>query len=138
MTDRGPLDAPLACPFLAFEDDRDGRSLRPDHRHRCFAEIRPAPRALAHQERYCLTAGFASCPTFLDWARREAAAVRDPSGGEAARGVVSPGPMPPTGEGRSSIAVAGASDAAPSAGLTGERDWAAPPPWSGGREPGGP
>ena len=125
VTDRGPLDAPLACPFLAFEDDRDGRSLRPDHRHRCFAEIRPAPRALAHQERYCLTAAFATCPTFLDWARREAAAVREPTGGAV-----------PVGEG-------GPVDEAIEAGSVSEaeelprRDWAAPPPWAG-REGGPP
>lgn len=135
VTDRGPLDAPLACPFLAFEDDRDGRSLRPDHRHRCFAEVRPAPRAIAHQERYCLTPAFTTCPTFLDWARREAAVVREPSGGEAARGVATQSSVAPAGERRGSIAVGAAADAAPGTGPAGERDWAAPPPWAGGRVP---
>jgi hypothetical protein len=79
MTERGlPLvDGAPACPFVAFEDDRDERAPSPDHRHRCYAEIRPAPRALAHQEAYCLSSAFPVCPTFQDWARREAARTRD-------------------------------------------------------------
>jgi len=64
-----------ACPFIAFEDDRDHRADRPDYRHRCFAATQPEPRALPHQERYCLAVGFPQCPVFLDWARQEAAAV---------------------------------------------------------------
>ncbi|TMD28355.1 MAG: hypothetical protein E6I94_08515 [Chloroflexi bacterium] len=77
MTERGPapVDRATACPFVAFDDDRDARAERPDHRHRCYAERRPAPRAIAHQESYCLSAGFPTCPTFQDWARREAAHV---------------------------------------------------------------
>ncbi len=66
----------IACPFVAFVDDRDERADLPDHRHRCYAEIRPAQRALAHQQAFCLSAGFAACPTFQDWARREAARAR--------------------------------------------------------------
>src|SRR5690349_10664841 len=78
MTDRGlpTADGSPACPFVAFEDDRDERADRPDHRHRCFAEAVPAPRALAHQEAYCLSSAFPVCPTFQDWARREAAHAR--------------------------------------------------------------
>ena len=43
MTDRGlpTADGSPACPFVAFEDDRDERADRPDHRHRCFAEAVP-------------------------------------------------------------------------------------------------
>jgi LysM repeat protein len=67
---------PAACPFVAFEDDRDHRSDAPDYRHRCFAAPEPEPRAFPHQERYCLAAGFAACPVFLDWARQEAAGVK--------------------------------------------------------------
>ncbi len=67
---------PSACPFVAFEDDRDHRSSSPDFRHRCFAAPEPEPRAFPHQERYCLTAGFTACPVFLDWARQEVAAVK--------------------------------------------------------------
>ncbi len=95
MTDRAaaPTERATACPFVAFEDDRDERSDRPDHRHRCFAESRPAPRAIAHQEAFCLSPAFAGCPTFQDWARREAAhtsTVRerldgDPGGGAGDR-----------------------------------------------------
>src|SRR5215207_7636160 len=75
MTERGlpSMDGAPACPFVAFGDDRDGRSTSPDHRHRCFAESPPAPRALAHQEAYCLSSAFPVCPVFQDWARREAA-----------------------------------------------------------------
>src|SRR5437868_3471555 len=77
MTDRGlpTVDGAPACPFVAFEDARDDRSDRPDPRHRCYAESPPTPRARAHQEAYCLSANFPVCPTFQDWARREAARV---------------------------------------------------------------
>ena len=39
------MDGAPACPFVAFEDDRDGRASSPDQRHRGFAETAPAPRA---------------------------------------------------------------------------------------------
>ena len=72
-----PFDSgPAACPFVAFEDDRDHRSNTPDYNHRCFAAPEPEPRAFPHQERYCLSAEFAGCPIFLDWARQEAAGVK--------------------------------------------------------------
>ena len=74
--DRG-AGLPTVCPFVAFADERDFRAAEPDHRHRCYAEPRPAPRALAHQTRYCLSPGFSACPTFQDWATREAARVAD-------------------------------------------------------------
>jgi hypothetical protein len=79
MTERSlPIvDGAPACPFVAFDDDRDERAASPDHRHRCYAEPQPAPRALAHQEAYCLSSAFPVCPTFQDWARREAARSRD-------------------------------------------------------------
>jgi hypothetical protein len=78
VTERGlPLaDGAPACPFVAFDDDRDERASVPDHRHRCYADARPTPRALAHQEAYCLSSSFPVCPTFQDWARREAARSR--------------------------------------------------------------
>jgi len=73
-----PFDGgPGACPFVAFEEDRDHRASSPDYRHRCFAAPEPEPRAFPHQERYCLSADFAQCPIFLDWARQEAAGVVD-------------------------------------------------------------
>jgi nucleoid-associated protein YgaU len=113
MTDRGlPIvDGAPACPFVAFEDDRDERATSPDHRHRCYAEVRPAPRALAHQEAYCLSSAFPVCPTFQDWARREAARARESRAGTAAPSEEIPQRNPP-------------------------RDWSAPPPWSS--EPGTP
>ena len=109
MTDRGlPIvDGAPACPFVAFEDDRDERATSPDHRHRCYAEVRPAPRALAHQEAYCLSSAFPVCPTFQDWARREAARAR---------------------EARASAPIP-ADDDEPQ--RNPPRDWSAPPPWSG-------
>jgi len=87
VTERGlPLaDGASACPFVAFADDRDERASVPDHRHRCYAETRPAPRALAHQEAYCLSSAFPVCPTFQDWARREAARARDAADAAAVR-----------------------------------------------------
>lgn len=115
MTERGlPIvDGASACPFVAFEDDRDERSTRPDHRHRCYAEIRPASRALVHQDAYCLSPAFPACPTFQDWARREAARARV---GPPVEPAPEPADIPP---------------ARPR-----QRDWAAPPPWLG-EPPGG-
>ncbi|HYK95130.1 MAG TPA: LysM peptidoglycan-binding domain-containing protein [Candidatus Dormibacteraeota bacterium] len=114
MTERGlPIvDGAPACPFVAFADDRDERAGSPDHRHRCYAEAQPAPRALAHQEAYCLSSAFPVCPTFQDWARREAARARDDAGR--------------TGTG------AGAAEALDAGGQPQRnppRNWAAPPPW---------
>lgn len=84
-----PLDGgPSACPFIAFEDDRDHRSSSPDYRHRCFAAPEPEPRAFPHQERYCLSPDFARCPIFLDWARQEAAAVKVAGAAAAGSGAV--------------------------------------------------
>ena len=157
MTERGlPIvDGAPACPFVAFEDDRESRSTSPDHRHRCFAEPLPAPRAAAHQEAYCLSSAFPVCPTFQDWARREAAHAR----GEGER----PAPAP-TATARAAAVPSGDLDAGdrdrdqdePSDGVTGPpspaaeqhpaappfeeptirrnppRDWAAPPPWAAG------
>jgi hypothetical protein len=94
------------CPFVAFEDNREERASRPDHRHRCFADVRPATRALAHQEAYCLSPAFPACPTFQDWARREAARAR-----ATAPNVRAPDPIDEP--------VARAP----------RRDWSAPPPW---------
>jgi hypothetical protein len=143
MTERGlPIvDGAPACPFVAFEDDRDARAASPDHRHRCYAEVRPAPRALAHQEAYCLSSAFPVCPTFQDWARREAAQARAASAaagagaGAAGAGAAGAGAA---GAGAAGASAAGASadDPAADAGAAGSernppRPWSAPPPWSG-------
>jgi hypothetical protein len=111
MTERGlPIvDGAPACPFVAFDDDRDERAAGPDHRHRCYAEPNPAPRALAHQEAYCLSSAFPVCPTFQDWARREAARSRQD------------GPRPTESD---AAAIAAGSQRNP------PRNWAAPPPWA--------
>jgi LysM repeat protein len=83
-------DPGVVCPFVAFDDDRDHRGPGPDHRHRCFAESPAAPRALAHQAAYCLSTSFPSCPTFVDWARREAAPVRQEPPGRSLRDAPAP------------------------------------------------
>src|SRR5204862_6666342 len=143
VTDRGsPLaDGAPACPFVAFEDERDERSDVPDHRHRCYAVPRPEPRAFAHQEAYCLSPNFAACPIFQDWARREAARSRH--GVAASRGT---GHRDDEGQpaGRSDIAAAalGAATAADEADPLSSgpaarkrsacRTWASPPPWASG------
>jgi LysM repeat protein len=129
MTERGqPSVEGSACPFVAFEDDRDERAASPDHRHRCFAESPPAPRAAAHQEAYCLSTAFPVCPVFQDWARREAAHAR-------------PGPSAPVAPVVPEIAAADAEPqidepAPPPVESTPKRnpprDWAAPPPWATG------
>jgi len=85
MTHSGELfgESPTACPFIALELDRDRRSDKPDYRHRCYAEPTPQPRAIAHQEAYCLSADFPACPIFQGWALRAAAQpVPVPSGYE--------------------------------------------------------
>ncbi len=149
MTERGlPIaDGATACPFVAFEDDRDARATTPDHRHRCYAEIRPAPRALAHQEAYCLSTAFPVCPTFQDWARREAAQARAATATETAERVRDPGapppagvddiegPWPAAGEVHAAGSTLGSDEDAwsgPDQGSSGRnppRNWAAPPPW---------
>ena len=126
------MDGAPACPFVAFGDDREGRSTSPDHRHRCFAESPEAPRALAHQEAYCLSSAFPVCPTFQDWARREAAHAR----GDGERPETAPTAVPEDPD------FAGADDRGQDrvAGEPGDagvrrnppRDWAAPPPWATG------
>jgi LysM repeat protein len=153
MTDRGlpSADGSPACPFVAFEDDRDERADRPDHRHRCFAEPEPAPRALAHQEAYCLSSAFPVCPTFQEWARREAAqAIPGAAGvaGVAAEDDDGAGPADAVAAGSIVSATGGedvgddlwsqASDEPPleeRPRRNPPRDWAAPPPWASG--PGG-
>lgn len=150
MTEPTPTGA-LACPFVAFEHDRDARADVPDHRHRCYAEIRPAPRAIAHQEAFCLSPGFAACPTFQDWARREAARAKPTSGADRNElaGLARPGhgqnPAPQPDEGDEGDRV----DAGFATGFdtpdevrpgdlpparSKSRDWAAPPAWVAGSD----
>ncbi len=158
MTDRGaaPSDRAPACPFVAFDDDRDERADRPDHRHRCYAEVRPAPRAIAHQETYCLSPRFPACPTFQDWARREAAQARGVTNRTGVGRVTadddpddSADPAAPEGADASALGpamAAGAGDEAATGDVLAvpdpyddeglprgrqQRDWAAPPPWVG-------
>ena len=155
MTERGsaPVERAAACPFVAFDDDRDERSERPDHRHRCYAELRPAPRAIAHQEAYCLSASFPACPTFQDWARREAARARRATEDAAAAAVASAeaaiAEARAEGEPASAPADEGAqvepraepppepraqpsSDERPYKPRPTNRKWANPPPWAAG------
>ena len=146
MTDRGlpSADGSPACPFVAFEDDRDERADRPDHRHRCFAEPEPAPRALAHQEAYCLSSAFPVCPTFQEWARREAAqaipgaaTTTAADDGEAGAGDAVPaGSMMSAADDRDDAddLWSQARDEPPleeRPRRNPPRDWAAPPPWAG-------
>jgi hypothetical protein len=158
MTERGQtsMDGSPACPFVAFDDDRDARADRPDHRHRCFAEAEPAPRALAHQEAYCLSSAFPVCPTFQAWARREAAQARTDkaaadataaaaaAAGTAAAASASGEATGGTGSGDDPSA-GGAEEWTPGPGPDDDdlpvesrprrnppRDWAAPPPWATG------
>ncbi|HEV2006918.1 MAG TPA: LysM domain-containing protein [Candidatus Limnocylindrales bacterium] len=144
MTERGlpKVDGPVACPFVAFDDDRDGRNTVPDHRHRCYAETPAAPRALAHQEAYCLAPAFPVCPVFQDWARREAAHARNdaPAAGRSdsrgdARG---PGMLPVDAALAGAAAGSGDDDAFadeepiyedPGPRRNPRRAWASPPPW---------
>src|SRR6478735_7867399 len=162
MTERGlpGMDGAPACPFVAFGDDREARSTSPDHRHRCFAESPAAPRALAHQEAYCLSSAFPVCPTFQDWARREAAhelAAGDQAAAPPPPAAATPPPPPiydlyadwsmPTPEplppGMEPLSDVDPSDAGPPSDQASDeseepiqrnppRDWAAPPPWATG------
>jgi len=129
MATRGaPFDnGPDACPFIALELDRDRRSERPDYRHRCYAEQVPAPRTIAHQERYCLSPNFAGCPIFQDWAVRAAARpVPLPPGYEGRR--AAPDPRPDREAAAAAAAAAGAIGGAPGEEWPDSMDVAAPPP----------
>ncbi len=149
MSERGlpTVDSAPACPFVAFEDDREARATSPDHRHRCYAELVPSPRAAAHQEAYCLSSAFPVCPTFQDWARREAAHAR----GEGERPRAAPTALPEGPGDRFGDDEPGHEDesdrddegtrrargsASPAEDLPNRRnpprDWAAPPPWAPG------
>ena len=139
------MDGAPACPFVAFEDDRETRATGPDHRHRCYAELVPSPRAAAHQEAYCLSSAFPVCPTFQDWARREAAHAR----GEGERPRAAPMAQPETEGEAAPAATSGDRDRdadedrdrpprhvlppdEPPIRRNPPRDWAAPPPWAPG------
>jgi nucleoid-associated protein YgaU len=147
MSERPIADVgPRACPFVAFEHDQTRRSVEPDRRHRCYAEPVPAPRAIAHQTTYCLSSGFAACPTFRAWAQRTAARQaqeREELAARPAREVpVAPMPQAPdpaltglvTDDARPAIGAAGVAaaglDPAPRRSQP-TPVWAAPPPWSG-------
>ncbi len=148
MTERTAHDAGVtACPFVAFVDDRDERADVPDHRHRCYAEIRPAQRAIAHQQTYCLSSAFSACPTFQDWARREAARSRIGSAGGAAGDTSEIIDLDPRAaiDGPGAVVAAGSAAALDDAGdgtdeseppfddraeRNPHRDWADPPPWT--------
>ncbi|MGI8703705.1 MAG: LysM peptidoglycan-binding domain-containing protein [Candidatus Limnocylindrales bacterium] len=73
MSDRTPSlgEGPSACPLVGLEDDRHRHSPVPARRHRCYAEDPPAPRALAHQQAYCLTSDHPVCPFYQDWIARQ-------------------------------------------------------------------
>src|SRR5262249_35764788 len=125
------VDGPVACPFVAFVDDRDERSTSPDHRHRCYAEATPAPRALAHQEAYCLASAFPVCPTFQDWARREAArASAADSPTPAGQPIPGLSDERPSGDDEQDEPVY--EDRPP---RNARRNWAAPPPWMSRSDP---
>ncbi len=132
MTERSPTgsEREFVCPFVAYDEDRDYRSSVPDHRHRCFAESPAASRALAHQAAYCLSSAFAGCPTFIDWARREAAPPKDEQirtlreAPTARRDVDRT--SPPAGR-----PTAPQSPPQP-AGRQRRAEWTAPPPWASG------
>jgi LysM repeat protein len=144
MTDRGlPIvDGAPACPFVAFEDDRDARATSPDHRHRCYAEVRPAPRALAHQEAYCLSSAFPVCPTFQDWARREAAQAKASSsaasaadaGGAAAIAARAPRDREDDYDDYDERVARDAPPGVDGIGRNPPRNWSAPPPWMNARD----
>jgi LysM repeat protein len=150
VTERAPSPAVAAgaCPFVAFEDDRDHRSEVPDRRNRCYAEPVPRPPTPAHQAAYCLSIDFPSCAVFQAWAARAAAApdatpVPQPAVAETegaleaereerdARGEPPPGAAPPepaAGGGGGPPAATPSGDLAP-----GDRPPGTPP----GRQPAG-
>ena len=148
------MDSAPACPFVAFEDDRESRAASPDHRHRCYAELVPSPRAAAHQEAYCLSSAFPVCPTFQDWARREAARTAGGSGASSAHGgsrggerstAAAPAASRASGEEREAATEWGGTSARRGEPAPPEpvqrnppRDWAAPPPWATGASAGSP
>ncbi len=130
MTERSAMgtEREFVCPFVAYDEDRDFRSSVPDHRHRCFAESPGASRALAHQAAYCLSSAFAGCPTFIDWARREAAPPKD----EPIRTLrEAPTARRDADRAASAAGRPTAPQAAPTtSGRQRRAEWTAPPPWA--------
>jgi nucleoid-associated protein YgaU len=131
MTERSATgtERQAVCPFVAFEDDRDYRSAVPDHRHRCFAESPSASRALAHQAAYCLSSSFPGCPTFMDWARREAAPPREQPTHTLREAPTAPrqAERVPEPAGRPVVPQAAPSSPPP---RRARAEWTAPPPWA--------
>jgi LysM repeat protein len=117
-------DPQAVCPFVALDDDRDHRAPGPDHRHRCFAENPAAPRALAHQAAYCMSASFPGCPAFVDWARREAAPAKVETAVRSVR---------EAGSTRSSAMTPGGRPVSRAVGSAGH--WTSPPPWGSAAGP---
>jgi hypothetical protein len=137
------MEGAPACPFVAFADDRESRAASPDHRHRCYAELVPSPRAAAHQEAYCLSSAFPVCPTFQDWAKREAAraAVQGERPRPAPAGSSVDADRDSDADPAADEAVSGARredrstrypPEEPAVRRNPPRDWAAPPPWAPG------
>ena len=143
MTERGlpSVDGAPACPFVAFEDDREARSTSPDHRHRCYAEpcraaCRRAPGGVLPVER---VPGLPDVPG-LGAARSRARARRGRSAQVGALGVrrrrrpsSRRGPhttMRPSGMRTSRRDHLPTEE--PPIRRNPPRDWAAPPPWAPG------
>ena len=78
MTERGPpgIDGPRPAPSSRSRTTATNARRAPTIATAASPRSQPAPRALAHQEAYCLSSAFPVCPTFQDWARREAAQAR--------------------------------------------------------------
>jgi len=130
MTERSTTgtERQVVCPFVAFDDDRNYRSSAPDHRHRCFGESPAASRALAHQAAYCLSFAFPGCPTFIDWARREAAPPKDEAIRTLRKTPTAPRQAERSGEAAGQPGTPQAASAIPPRQRRAE--WTAPPPWA--------
>jgi hypothetical protein len=130
MTERSTTgtERQVVCPFVAFDDDRNYRSSAPDHRHRCFGESPAASRALAHQAAYCLSSAFPGCPTFIDWARREAAPPKDEPIRALRETPTAPRQAKRSGEAAGQPGAPQAASAIPPRQQRAE--WTAPPPWA--------
>ena len=67
------MSSAQVCPFLAIATDSSKRLPSAHITHACYAQ-RPAQQIeLDHQGAYCLATTFATCPSFVAWAAREAA-----------------------------------------------------------------
>jgi len=130
-SDTPPADR---CPFLGTAADPEVSLAFPSDANHCYRSRFPVPLSSIHQESFCLTEQYASCPVYRQFAEKDpavvATAVAPVVAAENTGGEPVTGPLPPAGSRGDSAAAAAAPALAFSAAMTAAaaRPTVAPPP----------